>query len=1797
MNSTITFLGLTLPVFEIIGKMIVVLSRRSMFRLRNKGRTRLSHRHFRITASPGRHATVALAVMVLATSVARAQADFEKGFQAYQSYHGSDFDTVNLANGNLVLNIPLLSYEQRGGVPPVVISIRSNSTTFQSTPPFQNGPLDTKQHEVASGVIGSPWGQPHVVISPGGLYWKEERITTASKTGSGGPEYLTRFVATDDSGATHSLGGSIANSKAGLVPEIRYSVDGSGLMWQPGNGSSTPLLVDRKGNIGGLNDPNGNVITLQGPCAQPVGGGEYFNPSLASWEGNAYGTASATSIVDTVGRVIPNPSYLPPTAPYSCLVDLDASYHPESLASGAGCETWNFPGQEGGTVPLIFCYEQIAVNAYIPTPGEAESSPGSEQINETWWVLVSVTLPNQTQWKFTYDNYGQVASVTMPTGATVSYTYGGNIGTNPNATRLACGNPPGQIPVSGTPVWPYSNLMSTRMVTSRTLNLNDGSPLQVWTYTSTIGSGWASSPNAGTVTVTDPSPFNDVVVHTFKLIGNSGQPAPVCGPYETETQYYQGPNTSVAPLKTVTTTYSASGSDYANPTNFSNYISVGVFPQTITTTLGSGSNAVTSQDVDTYDSSPPNSFGTYQDYLGNTHPFSFGQLLKLTESDWGSAGSSTPGSTLRTTLHTKLWQSNWNYYAANLIDLPCLDTFFSGNYTSSQPSCTAPAAPSSQMSQTTYAYDQSQYTTSGSLGNLTSVTRWLSGGTSPVSHLVYIAAGGGTTHGMPTQKIDPLGNTTTTTYDATGLYPQETQYPSTTYGTTTTTHIVYSSYDANTGELLTHTDENGNVTTFTYDNMRRRIELVPPTTGGTVWYCYTDEGYVLPAGSGGTSCAQAAEPPYEAVVTEQITASVNKESTYLVDTLGRLTQTQLNSDPSGATYSLITYDVLGRKASEYNPTRCSTPTTDCGETTWGVTNYSYDALSRVLSVTEPDTSIVSTSYSGNNTTITDEVGNQRTSTTDGLGRLTVVVEAPNNSSYDYVTDYGYDVLGNLLSVNQKGGNTNSANWRPRNFIYDSLSRLTSATNPESGKISYSYVNSGGALCAGDINAVCTKTAPSPNQPATGTKTVATTYTYDALNRLAGKSYNDSYASNPVTATVAYGYDGVALTGCTTKPPADTDSYPKPLRTSMCDGSGGTSFTHNQMGWTLQERRTIGTVSEYETDAYDLAGFPTSIASVGYSVGYTYSAAGRPLTAENFVSPDTTFVKAATYAPPGGLAGMTMGYTSTFAGITTSNAYNDRLQPILLSATSPTGTVFSLCFDYHLKVAVSTAPCSFSASSLGDNGNVYQVVNNLNTTRTRQYTYDALNRIATGQSTGTLWGEAYTTDAWGNMAAISAYNSKPGENLNTSATTNNQLAAFVYDAAGNLIGNGSTTYTYDAENRLIGSSLGYSYIYDGGGQRVEKCAPAGTTPGTCASGATGTLYWRGIGSGETLTETNLTGTTQNSYVFFNGMRVARVDSSKGVHYYFSDHLGTHAVIENATGTACEQDADYYPYGGEQNDYCTTQVAQNYKFTGKERDAESGLDMFGARYYGSSLGRLMSPDPIRVSSAHLENPQRWNEYAYALNNPLINVDLGGQFSSDGHTAITMAGLRRAGLDPHSRFARTVIAANHTVDTGHYYGFLSAQLDWQHQADHFLKAPEPQNQIGAYTNAMDRIHGLADAAFSTIKSSGLDAAAKDIGSALHTIQDSYAHTHRDPSGAIVQIDCFTCVSWLGTGEHTHHDPDAENPNGSLTDPANAAADATSAYMKLMESAPQLTRDQFEQQYRQYTTKYFSQKLPSDH
>jgi RHS repeat-associated protein len=68
--------------------------------------------------------------------------------------------------------------------------------------------------------------------------------------------------------------------------------------------------------------------------------------------------------------------------------------------------------------------------------------------------------------------------------------------------------------------------------------------------------------------------------------------------------------------------------------------------------------------------------------------------------------------------------------------------------------------------------------------------------------------------------------------------------------------------------------------------------------------------------------------------------------------------------------------------------------------------------------------------------------------------------------------------------------------------------------------------------------------------------------------------------------------------------------------------------------------------------------------------------------------------------------------------------------------------------------------------------------------------------------------------------------------------------------------------------------------------------------------------------------------------------------------------------------------------------------NQKFTGKERDAESGLDYFGARYYGSALGRFASTDLLGINLIRVLNPQRLHKYAYAVNNPLAFTDPDGK-----------------------------------------------------------------------------------------------------------------------------------------------------------------------------------------------------------
>ena len=274
-----------------------------------------------------------------------------------------------------------------------------------------------------------------------------------------------------------------------------------------------------------------------------------------------------------------------------------------------------------------------------------------------------------------------------------------------------------------------------------------------------------------------------------------------------------------------------------------------------------------------------------------------------------------------------------------------------------------------------------------------------------------------------------------------------------------------------------------------------------------------------------------------------------------------------------------------------------------------------------------------------------------------------------------------------------------------------------------------------------------------------------------------------------------------------------------------------------------------------------------------------------------------------------------------------------------------------------------------------------------------YTYDAMNRVTSAKTLGTActtvaggtlnWGESFTVDAWGNLIDKTT-TLCTAEALSSSASPRNQLAAATYDSAGNAIANNAINYTYDAEGRITAAS-GAAYIYDGASERVGK---------------TGTLYWKGAGS-EALVESSAANTNPTRYIFFNGKRIARIDpGATTAKYYVQDNVGSTALVTDSLGNPLSESL-FFPYGGEQA--ILSNDTNTYKFTGKQRDPETGLDDFGARYYASNLGRFMSPDwaakPVTVPYANFGDPQTLNLYSYVENGPLNRVDADGHAASQG------------------------------------------------------------------------------------------------------------------------------------------------------------------------------------------------------
>ena len=692
----------------------------------------------------------------------------------------------------------------------------------------------------------------------------------------------------------------------------------------------------------------------------------------------------------------------------------------------------------------------------------------------------------------------------------------------------------------------------------------------------------------------------------------------------------------------------------------------------------------------------------------------------------------------------------------------------------------------------------------------------------------------------------------------------------------------------------------------------------------------------------------------------------------------------------------------------------SNPYRQTGDATMGWTRTRADQLGRVVEVglfggtTKPSASATptlgktTTVYDAEFTTVTDAANNKRRSRLDGLGRL-VRVDEPNSTgnlgltgSPVQKTDYCFDGLGNLTRVIQGSpliqGSLDSQrrrvnlcagviqNAQTRTFAYDSLSRLTQSRNPESGTINYTYDKNGNLKTRTDA------------------RNVRVSYEYDDLDRLTRRSYSYTGTDTAVslgTTQVDYDYDNCG----------GTPDYSEGRLCSVTAKKGTTVSSktayanYDALGRVGKSTQTTGNQDYTMRYGYDRAG---NLISQTYPSGKVvetlYDGAGRVVavrkekeaTTYDYYGGGVGVANAISYAAHGGIERMRLGNA-----LWEERRYNRRLQPTQIglgtarttTATLDTATSPRLLLDY-------------SYGTTTNNGNVASQQIRVGTLDlTQSYAYDKLNRLtgATERRSGTpTWSQTYQYDVYGNRAVTAGRNHGSHEALTPSAltsfnvSTNRLLGGAAYDGAGNLtLDWGGRRFKYDGDNRMVsfdttGVNTDATYHYDGEGRRVKRVVGGVTT--TYVYNVLGQLVAEYASSGTLL---------------------------PGIRFLTPDHLGstrvvTQAVVSGSDGGVVSRH-DYLPFGEEIGSLGGRTTALKYsasgtaqKFTGKERDNESGLDYFGARYFSGAEGRFTSVDPENASGDPAD-PQSWNGYAYARNNPLLYVDPDGRYfvvcQSDG------------------------------------------------------------------------------------------------------------------------------------------------------------------------------------------------------
>lgn len=895
-------------------------------------------------------------------------------------------------------------------------------------------------------------------------------------------------------------------------------------------------------------------------------------------------------------------------------------FNPDRLLSTPAVQstTMTFPGINGlytynyQTVQTTYALQGRDLTQAILGVPDTVCGGLSPPPNDPHGAVQSIILPDGRSYQFTYDSvYGLIKQITYPTGAWVQYTWAPNV--DSEATTWSAGEGSNSI-TAPLQFIPGSNrngvcffrhdipALQSRIVSYDGVNKAEEEDFVYSTqWPSDTATAWDSkTTTVTTIDYTRPAHPQSEAIYTyssFPIFSALGDYMSHSGQAAENTITYKDFNGAV--LKTVTKSWNT--------------------PKQLASQCETLNNGFTSGRFYTY---APYTWGVGSDGIaGASSTMNLTTLVNdLKEYDYGSVASNC---TQPQTIPARETMTNYQTFANTPLWPQVTDTNFGitipANPISDRPSQVKVMDHGTLIKETDFGYDESALsgvatplighddanygpTSTNSRGNVTSVRQRCFGASQPCSDSLTTIAYDQT--GKPTSSTDARNYTTY--YSYADSYTSDGGSPSAntnTYLTKITKpptngvqHIQKFQYSLNQGVLRFITDENGNTSQFTYPDPWNRVKTKNYPDGGSISINYNDAG------------------PTPSIVTTVATgeASGPNVTTQWMDAMGHPIQTQRSSGPGETISTDVTYDGMGLTYTISNPYMNS-------DTTHGITTMTYDAIGNKVIQTQPDNSFLQWCYNGiasagqSNCTAnksamatgtwvdySDEVGNHWQQVSDALGRLTAVIEPdPASNALSLETDYQYDASNNLKQIDQWGALNGGGSDHVRSFVYDSLSRLNSASNPESGAISYGYDANGNLQ---------SKTAPGVNgAPGSGQSTTIS-YSYDALNRVISKTYTNTQ-NTVYTPSSCYQYDQATSPG----------------GVSIANPIGRLTTEWTQLGPCLPQRPANSFLTSRSILSYDQLGRVTSEqqctptnCSVGtpYSFNYGYDLAGNSTLASN-----------------------------------------------------------------------------------------------------------------------------------------------------------------------------------------------------------------------------------------------------------------------------------------------------------------------------------------------------------------------------------------------------------------------------------------------------------------------------------------------------------------------------------------------------------------------------------------------------